>query len=263
MSENIVINKKKIPIIEIFGPVIQGEGAMIGKQTSFIRTGGCDYRCTKCDTMYAVDPVQVKLNATYMTDEEIITKFCEDPGLRNTTWVTLSGGNPAMWDFDNIIDKLQELGHLVAIETQGSIYAPWINKCDQITISPKSNGMGDGTEWDTFEKFMTCILDGVWSPDHICIKLPVFNNYDLDFAERIVQVGNWDEVQTYLSLGNEFPPDDKMTARMMDESPDAHALYLLAKYRELVDMIVARPILKDTIFLPQLHVLAFGNKRGK
>ena len=43
-----------IRISEIFGPTVQGEGALIGRPTVFVRTGGCDYRCSWCDTRYAV-----------------------------------------------------------------------------------------------------------------------------------------------------------------------------------------------------------------
>lgn len=38
-SETIVVS-------ETFGPTIQGEGAVLGKPTVFVRTGGCDYRCS-------------------------------------------------------------------------------------------------------------------------------------------------------------------------------------------------------------------------
>ena len=34
----------KIPVLEIFGPTIQGEGRVIGRKTMFVRTAGCDYR---------------------------------------------------------------------------------------------------------------------------------------------------------------------------------------------------------------------------
>ena len=44
-----------IRISEIFGPTIQGEGMLIGQPTVFVRTGGCDYRCSWCDTLHAVD----------------------------------------------------------------------------------------------------------------------------------------------------------------------------------------------------------------
>ena len=42
-------------IAEIFGPTIQGEGALIGEPTVFVRAGGCDYRCSWCDSLHAVD----------------------------------------------------------------------------------------------------------------------------------------------------------------------------------------------------------------
>ena len=45
----------QLRIAEIFGPTIQGEGALIGEPTVFVRTGGCDYRCTWCDSLHAVD----------------------------------------------------------------------------------------------------------------------------------------------------------------------------------------------------------------
>ena len=48
--------KERIRISEIFGPTIQGEGPLVGRPTVFVRTGGCDYRCTWCDTLYAVLP---------------------------------------------------------------------------------------------------------------------------------------------------------------------------------------------------------------
>jgi 7-carboxy-7-deazaguanine synthase len=35
----------EVRVSEIFGPTIQGEGALIGLPTVFVRTGGCDYRC--------------------------------------------------------------------------------------------------------------------------------------------------------------------------------------------------------------------------
>ena len=38
-----VRDKEKMPIMEVFGPTIQGEGMVIGQKTIFIRTGGCDF----------------------------------------------------------------------------------------------------------------------------------------------------------------------------------------------------------------------------
>ena len=60
----------KLRISEIFGPTIQGEGALIGKPTVFVRAGGCDYRCSWCDTLYAVDS-QFRKDWTPMTTDEV------------------------------------------------------------------------------------------------------------------------------------------------------------------------------------------------
>lgn len=46
--------QKKMPIMEIFGPTIQGEGLVIGRKTMFVRTGGCDYSCSWCDSVQAI-----------------------------------------------------------------------------------------------------------------------------------------------------------------------------------------------------------------
>src|SRR5947209_8352955 len=66
---------KTYPVIEIFGPTIQGEGAEAGLATHFLRVGGCDYRCSWCDTMYAVDPAEVRANSRHLSREQIIEEI--------------------------------------------------------------------------------------------------------------------------------------------------------------------------------------------
>ena len=51
---------RTFPVLEVFGPVLQGEGRMIGAQTHFVRFGYCDFHCAWCDTLYAVEPAQVQ-----------------------------------------------------------------------------------------------------------------------------------------------------------------------------------------------------------
>ena len=41
-------------IVEIFGS-IEGEGIRSGKLATFIRTAGCNCRCSYCDTKYSFD----------------------------------------------------------------------------------------------------------------------------------------------------------------------------------------------------------------
>ena len=44
-----------IPVLEIFGPTIQGEGMVVGRKTMFVRTAGCDYSCSWCDSAFTWD----------------------------------------------------------------------------------------------------------------------------------------------------------------------------------------------------------------
>jgi 7-carboxy-7-deazaguanine synthase len=85
---------------EIFGPTVQGEGAVIGKPTVFVRTGDCDYRCSWCDSKFAVLP-EFRSTWRRMSPIEIfyeIKKLSPRPIL-----VTLSGGNPALQPFGSLI----------------------------------------------------------------------------------------------------------------------------------------------------------------
>ncbi|WP_431681255.1 7-carboxy-7-deazaguanine synthase QueE [Kitasatospora sp. KL5] len=44
-----------LPVVETFGPTVQGEGPSAGRLALFLRLGGCNLRCTWCDTPYSWD----------------------------------------------------------------------------------------------------------------------------------------------------------------------------------------------------------------
>src|SRR5258707_1130477 len=71
---------------------IQGEGQLIGRPTVFVRTGGCDYRCARCDTLYAVLP-EHRGEWTPMSPAEVFAEV-EHLTEHRPILVTLSGGNP-------------------------------------------------------------------------------------------------------------------------------------------------------------------------
>ncbi|MCB6939963.1 4Fe-4S cluster-binding domain-containing protein, partial [Agathobacter rectalis] len=80
----------KIPVLEIFGPTIQGEGRVIGRKTMFVRTAGCDYRCSWCDSSFTWDG-SMKDEIQMMTAEEIYDRLYEIGG-DCFNHVTISGG---------------------------------------------------------------------------------------------------------------------------------------------------------------------------
>jgi 7-cyano-7-deazaguanosine (preQ0) biosynthesis protein QueE len=123
----------KFKINEIFTS-IQGEGINTGKPSIFIRVFGCDYACSFCDSSSASN--WNSKDYFEIQEEELIDEILKykDTIFKN---IVLTGGNPAIYDFDNIIAKCKTLGFSFEIETQGSKFSPFINDLDLITISPK------------------------------------------------------------------------------------------------------------------------------
>ncbi|MBV8650386.1 MAG: radical SAM protein, partial [Alphaproteobacteria bacterium] len=114
----------RIRISEIFGPTVQGEGLLIGKPTVFVRTGGCDFRCSWCDTLYAVLP-EYRRDWRPMTPDEILAEVGRLSG-GEPILVTLSGGNPAIQPLGDLIAAGRDQGYGFAMETQGSVFATWL-----------------------------------------------------------------------------------------------------------------------------------------
>jgi 7-cyano-7-deazaguanosine (preQ0) biosynthesis protein QueE len=85
----------------------------------FVRTGGCDYRCTWCDTLYAVLP-EFHDEWAFMTPADIMARVDELAGGKPVL-VSLSGGNPALQPMAPLIALGRDSGHSFALETQGSI----------------------------------------------------------------------------------------------------------------------------------------------
>lgn len=100
-----------IKINEIFYS-IQGESSYVGYPTVFVRTTGCNLRCTYCDTTYAYYSGQM------MSREQILAEVAKHPA----KYVCVTGGEPLFQK--EVLDLLRELcdrGYRVSLETSGSI----------------------------------------------------------------------------------------------------------------------------------------------
>lgn len=251
-AQTITREPVSIPIQSIYGPVIQGEGPVIGRPTIFVRVGGCDYRCGKnpdtgaydlpfvCDTLYAVREKYRHLWMV-MTDEEIVRRVRR---INKSALVTLSGGNPCLYDMELIVRKLKRLGNQVALETQGSIWQDWIPFCNYIVVSPKPPSSGMYNE-DTTRKFLNRLLV---DSRRVYLKFAISNGEDLEWALDVATAYN--KYTLYLQ------PVCKGEAMNRDR--------LIGRYNGLCDMILncgRDDIIGRARVLPQLHVIQHGNKR--
>ena len=146
-----------IRISEIFGPTIQGEGALIGQPTIFVRTGGCDYRCDWCDTLHAVDS-EFRHTWKPMSAEDIFAQI-ETLSGGKPLMISLSGGNPAIQPLKPLIALGHAKNYTFALETQGSIAADWFEDLDVLTLSPKPPSSKMKTDWAAFDACLTAAAD--------------------------------------------------------------------------------------------------------
>ncbi len=240
---------ERILISEIFGPTIQGEGPLIGRPTVFVRMGGCDYRCTWCDTLYAVLPAY-RNEWAFMTPADIMARVEELAG-GNPVLVSLSGGNPALQPLASFITLGRRNGHTFALETQGSLAQPWFAELDWMVLSPKPPSSGMATDWDAFE---ACLQAASGRP-HSVLKIVIFDDADYTYARTVA--ARYPALPVYLQIGNPAP----LTRTGGTVSDEADINDLLRRFRWLVGKVTSDHWFAATV-LPQLHVLTWGNKRG-
>ena len=127
-----------LPVSEVFGPTIQGEGPHAGRPCWFIRLGGCNLSCTWCDTPYSTGQHGIPLSTIPRRSVEGALRTIPAQSL-----VVLTGGEPLMHakrpGFTTLLYMLQARGCEVHVETNGTIAPPLVlaDLIDHYTVSPK------------------------------------------------------------------------------------------------------------------------------
>ena len=234
----------KIPVLEVFGPTIQGEGRVIGRKTMFVRTAGCDYRCSWCDSAFTWDG-SAKEDIQLMSAEEIYNKLHEIGG-NNFNHVTISGGNPALIKgIQDLVDLFEEHHIQTALETQGSKFQPWMTQIDDLTISPKPPSSNMKPNLDILDSVIEqCV------PESLNLKVVIFDEDDFEFAKMIHH--RYPTIPFYLQVGNPY----------LDDDVDNHTAKLLQRYEQLVDRVMTSSDMNNEYVLPQLHTLLWSNMKG-
>ena len=238
-----------IPIAEIFGPTIQGEGPHVGMQTLFVRVAGCDFKCAWCDSKFAwkIDG-SIKRYGT----KELADKLVQECNNSKCSNVVLTGGNPCLYNFKQVIDILHDNNITVDIETQGSKMPDWLLDVDLLVISPKAPSSKQPDVYKTVNEYMK-LLSSI--RQKVAIKIPVFNEEDFEFAMKYYALVDYYrekgiDIDLYLSVGN------TNTTEAGDISKR-----VLTDYEKLINM-VANSYMERVFILPQVHTLVWGNKQG-
>ena len=151
---------------------INGEGKWTGRPNIFIRTTGCNLRCSYCDTKYAYD------SGEEMKIEEILKEISQYP----CKYICITGGEPLLQnEIINLIDALIEKNYKICIETNGSKNINEISKNKSLMISldikcPSS---------DMHDKNLLKNIALLNEKDQL--KFIIKNNEDYNYAKKIIE----------------------------------------------------------------------------
>jgi 7-carboxy-7-deazaguanine synthase len=149
----------------------QGEGKLIGIPCLFVRTSGCNLRCSwigsdgngsPCDTPYSSHHPE----ANMMTVDDIIRILNQNTNHGAITHVVVSGGEPTLQDgpLAELLSFLRINGFHTTIETNGTIYTDAIaSATNLISMSPK---LKSSTPWEANLKNTDIKFNQKWAERH-------------------------------------------------------------------------------------------------
>jgi 7-carboxy-7-deazaguanine synthase len=220
-------------IAEIFYS-IQGEGALLGVPSVFVRASGCNLRCVWCDTPYT----SWHPEGADWTVECILAAVDAYPARH----VVVTGGEPLIArEVVELTRGLRARGLHITIETAGTVFAPV--ECDLMSISPKLANSTPAGEWR--ERHASLRIQ-----PEVVRRLMAWRPYQLKFV--IAQPEDMDEVRDLLAAFD--APADKVI--LMPEGIDAEVL------RERGVWLAEICKQEGFRFSPRLHVELWGNRRG-
>ncbi|HYP13591.1 MAG TPA: 7-carboxy-7-deazaguanine synthase QueE [Bryobacteraceae bacterium] len=224
-------------ISEIFYS-IQGEGTLAGVPSVFVRTTGCNLRCTWCDTPYA----------SWKPEGQDVGF---GPILANVRrhWashVVLTGGEPMIVpELAELTQKLKEMDQHITIETAGTTYQPVV--CDLMSISPK---LSNSTPYERD--------GGRWAEQHERTRLQpdVLKQLMAEYAYQLkFVVTNSEDMAEIGELLRDLKPERGRVLLM----PEGRTRAELAEKSEWLVRAC-----KDFgyRFCPRLHIEIWGDRRG-
>lgn len=228
-------------ISEIFYS-IQGEGALVGVPSVFVRTSGCNLRCNWCDTPYA----SWEPEGRTLTVAQIVQEVQSHAGARH---VVLTGGEPMIAkEIEVLAAELKARGYHITIETAATIPPDGI-ACDLASLSPKLlNSAPDSRLSTTWRRKHEMLR---WQPAVVRAWLDSYL-YQLKFV--VSQPADLDEIEGMLrALDREVPAHRVL---LMPEGTSVEAIRSRAPW--LSELCKAR----GYRYAHRLHLELYGNKRG-
>jgi 7-carboxy-7-deazaguanine synthase len=223
-----------VKIAEIFYSV-QGEGLLAGVPSVFVRTSGCNLRCTWCDTPYTSWQPE--------GEDRSLDWIAQEVDRYGASHVVITGGEPMI--APGIEDLTRRLKQHITVETAGTVDVEV--RCDLMSISPK---LANSTPRDRD--------GGRWAAQHERLRYQpeilkrLIERYPYQLKFVISDPGDLTEVRTIV---NEIKAS-KDRVLLMPEGVDPGVL--AERGRWLVEICKQEAFR----FSPRLHIELWGNRRG-
>ncbi len=224
-------------IAEIFYS-IQGEGMLAGVPSVFVRTSGCNLRCTWCDTPYTSWAAE--------GDDRSIEEIVDEVRGFGASHVVVTGGEPMMFEETiQLTRQLKSAGLHITIETAGTIYKSVA--CDLMSISPK---LANSTPHERD--------GGRWAAQHDRLRYQpevlkrLIEDYEYQLKFVVSDASDLQEISKALAMIQA----SRKQAFLMAEGTDVETI------RDRAQWIAEICKREGFRYSPRLHIDLWGNRRG-
>lgn len=255
-------NNKDLPIVEIFGSTLQGEGPRL-RPAIFIRTGFCNFTCRGfgcereapdktniigCDTIHAVSKKFKDQWVMYSHFNDIVERakplIHPNPDIKQD--IIITGGEPTLhWDnkvLQELIEYYVSRGHHVIIETNGSRLIEFTREYQhevQFSVSVKLAISGEAKK----------------KRINIPAIQAMLSNGSQSYLKFVVGPDNWDETKTEIfEILTALPTYADVFLMPLGETRN--------KQLENTQFVFDKCAELGFSFSPRIHILAYDDKDG-
>jgi 7-carboxy-7-deazaguanine synthase len=225
-------------IAEIFFS-IQGEGMLVGVPSVFVRTSGCNLRCSFCDSSYTSwDP-----QGEARTVEQILEQVAAFPARH----VVVTGGEPLLApDVEDLCAGLRQRGYHITVETAATVFKPVA--CDLASLSPK---LSNSTPYEREGGRFALRHERLRLQPDVIRRFVAHADYQVKFV-----IDRPPDVREVLEVLEQLPEVDCGRVLLMPQGVSAADLQQRAVW------LVEECKRHGFRYCPRLHIDLYGNRRG-
>ena len=238
MNELLEVSRKSDGQPEIFQS-IQGEGATAGTPSVFLRLAQCNLRCAWCDTKYTWD--WAHFDQAKETTKMSLENAYQAISAYRMKRLIITGGEPLLQQGKLIplCKRLKENGYVFEVETNGTVTptSEMMSLIDQWNVSPKLENSGN----PLLEREVSLALKTFVAGKRSYFKFVISEESDIEEVE---------------ALANKYCVSKEQIILMPQAASKAALNVRSAWLTRLCED-------KGYRFSSRLHILLWGNKRGR